>query len=97
MQINIAFNFYVFLDQRSSSYDSNPLPRFSEPELQNHTVRVGNMVNFACSVEHLGNYKVTKPITTIFYLKKLIVCRILIVKMFDWNILYILGSLVTYR
>eukprot|EP00095_Tigriopus_kingsejongensis_P001830 maker-scaffold10_size831480-snap-gene-4.14 protein:Tk01830 transcript:maker-scaffold10_size831480-snap-gene-4.14-mRNA-1 annotation:"neurotrimin-like isoform x3" len=34
------------------------LPRFSHDHLNNHTVRVGNEVQFSCTVEHLGKFKV---------------------------------------
>lgn len=33
-------------------------PKFGQDNLDNHTVRVGNEVQFSCTVENLGNYKV---------------------------------------
>ena len=33
-------------------------PRFIHASLNNHTERVGNAVQFSCTVEHLGDHKV---------------------------------------
>jgi len=42
----------------SKNTDLRSFPKFTRTQLQNFTVRVGNTVTFACSVENLGEYKV---------------------------------------
>ena len=58
---HILGNYYVaifYAGYTEEEIRSDPLPTFSEIELENHTVRVGNHVRFACPVKNLGNYKV---------------------------------------
>ncbi len=50
---------YIFTSALSSSSSSTPLkPSFGQTSLSNHTVRVGDRVQFSCVVNHLGKYKV---------------------------------------
>ena len=36
----------------------HPTPKFGQSDLSNFTVRVGTPLQFSCTVENLGNYKV---------------------------------------
>ncbi|TRY76709.1 hypothetical protein TCAL_07594 [Tigriopus californicus] len=45
--------------RQSKNMKGPPLsPKFGQDNLDNHTVRVGHEVQFSCTVENLGNYKV---------------------------------------